>query len=936
MRRWIGVLGLLVLAGAARGEGLYERPVLRIETGMHTAMIRAIGADAAGRYILTASKDKTARVWSASDGKLLRVLRPPIGAGNEGKLYAGAISPDGRWIAVGGFTRGERTVGHQIYVFDRLDGYLMRRLAGPQGVVNELAFAPDGRSLAVTTGEGGLHVYDAETWRRRWSADACNAHSYGLAFVRGGLVQSCYDGRARRFSVDGALRATSPELHGREPSGVAGGPGGQIAVSFDKVSGVQILDAATLAPRQTLTPEVGNGYSTPTTVWAGSSLWAAGGLKVGGRHGVVRWLKPTGAPEFIPLSNSAVYALAPLPNGRLAWGSTEPSWDVLDVTGAAVHSTHRSTLDWRGVTLAVGRRARSLKVSGQRYLGRPLGLDLARGRVTSGAPDRALSNPRATGLPVADWEDSHSPMLGGRRLSLKRYERSRSLSIASDHSHFALATEWYVRRFEPDGGLRWKTSVPDVAWAVNHSGDGRWIVAAVADGTLRWYRADDGAQLLSVYIHPDRRRWIAWTPGGYYDASPGAEDLLGWHVNRGPDAAADFYPAAQYRDRFFCPAMIPAILDTADEAKALAQVKHECRRMAPEGLTRSMQAPIIEVLEPAAGANFSADTVAVRVRVRSPSGLGVHLDYRVDGRQARAAIDPGPALRDGQTTVLNVPMPERDATIVVLGRTRYAHSEPVALPMRYVGRAPPPPPKPTLYVLAVGVSEYDHDRWNDLTYPASDAARFAAIWKDDPLYAATHIRTLSDGQATWDGIMGGIEWLAENVTARDVAVVYLAGHGKIHPVDSSYAFLPHDAHPRRKLTTWLKQEHYQGPLSALPGKTLLFVDTCHAGAVKGQKVAMRGADLTELINELTDAENGLIVFAASNGRQPAQESPSWGGGAFTRALLTCARERRFDGALTHARLGLCVRETVLQLTEGDQKVEVVVPPGVGDYPILAR
>jgi hypothetical protein len=30
---------------------------------------------------------------------------------------------------------------------------------------------------------------------------------------------------------------------------------------------------------------------------------------------------------------------------------------------------------------------------------------------------------------------------------------------------------------------------------------------------------------------------VAWTPGSYYAASPGGEDLIGWHVNRGPGHA---------------------------------------------------------------------------------------------------------------------------------------------------------------------------------------------------------------------------------------------------------------------------------------------------------------------------------------------------------------------------------------------------------------
>jgi len=34
---------------------------------------------------------------------------------------------------------------------------------------------------------------------------------------------------------------------------------------------------------------------------------------------------------------------------------------------------------------------------------------------------------------------------------------------------------------------------------------------------------------------------VLWTPSGYYDASPGGEDFIGWQVNKGKDKAADFF-----------------------------------------------------------------------------------------------------------------------------------------------------------------------------------------------------------------------------------------------------------------------------------------------------------------------------------------------------------------------------------------------------------
>lgn len=103
-------------------------PVLRIDPGEHTAPIRRIATDQAGRWLVTASNDKTARVWDLADGRLLCTLRIPIGPGDEGKFYAVALSPDGQTVALGGFTQfnnGSDSLasdGHTIYLFNRATG----------------------------------------------------------------------------------------------------------------------------------------------------------------------------------------------------------------------------------------------------------------------------------------------------------------------------------------------------------------------------------------------------------------------------------------------------------------------------------------------------------------------------------------------------------------------------------------------------------------------------------------------------------------------------------------------------------------------------------------------------------------------------------------------------------------------------------------------
>ena len=73
MMRWLlALLSLcLMLATPALWAGEPpEEPILRLETGRHTATIMQVASDAKGRCLATASKDKTLRLcrWALACG----------------------------------------------------------------------------------------------------------------------------------------------------------------------------------------------------------------------------------------------------------------------------------------------------------------------------------------------------------------------------------------------------------------------------------------------------------------------------------------------------------------------------------------------------------------------------------------------------------------------------------------------------------------------------------------------------------------------------------------------------------------------------------------------------------------------------------------------------------------------------------------------------
>src|SRR5262249_18150069 len=224
---------------------LYDQPALVIDPGMHTTLIRDVGADAASQIAVTGSWDKTVRVWSLSDGKLLRTIRIPAGPGNVGRIYAVAMSPDGALVAAGGWTSTTPEV--PIYLFEARTGKMAARIPGLRDNTMSLAFSSDGRYLAAgLAGELGLRIYDRD---RQWS-EAFRDTDYGdnirgVSFAADGrLATASNDGKVRLY--DRAFKLIVPPRNvprGGQPFKIAFNPDGtKLAVGYNGKATVDLLD----------------------------------------------------------------------------------------------------------------------------------------------------------------------------------------------------------------------------------------------------------------------------------------------------------------------------------------------------------------------------------------------------------------------------------------------------------------------------------------------------------------------------------------------------------------------------------------------------------------------------------------------------------------------------------------------------------------------
>jgi WD40 repeat protein len=884
-------------------------PIPRPETGLHTAAINQIVVTHEGR-LLTASDDKTARLWSAQLTGDSLVLRVPIGLRSEGALYAVAASPTKNSAVVGGSTGIDWDKAGSVYGFDLTTGKMTGRITGIPGTIRVLTYSRDGRYLAIGSGSGWLRVIDIDGKSMAMDASICQDMLVAARFLGDGrLVTTCLDGFVRLYDASFHPQAEYKFPEQQRPWHFAVSPAeDQLAIGSLDNAKITILSLPDLKPVSELTGDPQQRGNLSIVAWIGESVFGAGTYgNVQGSKYLRTWNTRTQQTRDIFIAEDSVTDLTPLPDGKLAYATAEPSLGIIDPVSAATTTRKRTIADFREAfegVFAVSEDGATVDFGLQQKGRAPLRFDLTNRTLVADLSARNDMHKPVIPAALTHWRNESHTALNSTPIALDQNEQSRSAASLAEHDSTLIGADFSLQ-FWQAGKLLWHTPVPGTAWAVNLSKNGRFALAALGDGTIRWYDTTDGHELLALLVSTDER-WLAWTPEGYFDHSDGAASLIGYHVNQGKKDNPKFVLSEQIHERFYRPDLIgkaviangtvPPTSASIDDAKAVVAEHNAPLIRLVSWCTHGQCTNTTSPNDIPQTRNVDSAEVTLRFAVKDTGGgIGNVIIRRNKATVATRALQTGETTKNaaGESIVEEKVLLEPGDNLVTVSAFDADQTidagEAIRLPLHYETITPD---APTLHIVSIGIDQYAaSDKLQKLDNAVNDAKGIIEILSNNTkgLFAAVKSTALLDEQAGLAKIKQALIQVGKTAKPNDLVVLFLAGHGI--SIDGRYYFLPYDA----KLTgtnikeqikaTALTQKNLSELLSALPtSRVAVLIDSCNSGAFAVLGSVMQNPSQQRAWTGSLAQNTGRFVLAGTSNEQEALDGIN-GHGVFTAVLL---------------------------------------------------
>jgi len=434
--------------------------------------------------------------------------------------------------------------------------------------------------------------------------------------------------------------------------------------------------------------------------------------------------------------------------------------------------------------------------------------------------------------------------------------------------------------------------------------------------------------MLNIFVTKDNE-YVIWSKSGYFSSSVGGDKYVGYHINQGSNKEAKYVSSDKYFDTFYRPDIIDYIWQTGSEKKAIV---YAGRTKKVKELDILSSLPPVVTLLSSSDIKTSKNNIVINYILESTEPVTkilITLNGKIISKRALKLKN-----LNGNIKKVTIELEDGKNIISIKARNKFAFSDEVLINV-YKTSKTKTIFKPTLYILSIGVSKYENSKYN-LEVAHKDAKSIAKIFKmqEGKIYKKVVAKVLTDDKATSDNILDGLDWIDKESTNKDVVVIFVAGHG-INDEKGNYYFMSYDANLNRLRRTAVKWVEIEDTISNLPSKVILLADTCHSGNITGHR-----RDITSAVKSIINSGSGSIIMTATTGSGYSYEQKDWGHGAFTKSILEGLGNFRADydkdGVVTVKEIDLYITNRVKKLTDGKQKPTTIIPVSVPDFAVMAR
>jgi len=473
----------------------------------HSAYVEGVAVTPDGKWAVSASEDKTLKVWDLEAGRSLRTLE-----GHSDAVYGVAVTPDGKRAVSASWDQ-------TLKMWDLDTGSVLRTLGGHSNAVFGVAVTPDGKRAVSASSDGTLKVWDLDTGRALRTLKGHSADVHGVAVTPDGkqAVSASKDKTLKVWDLATGRALRTLKGHSAEVWGAAVTPDGKRVVSASWDHTLKLWDLATGRVLRTLeghSDSVDSVVVTPDGKRAVSASDKA--LKV--------WDLNTGRLLHTLEGHSAVvHGVAMTPDGRCAVSAsgdrTLKVWDL--AVGRARHEPEGHSAGVSGVAVTPDRKW---------AVSACLDNTLRVWNLDTGCVLRTLRGHSDCVFGVSVAPDGRRAVSASRDKTLKLWDlvTGRELSTLEGHTHLvngvavtrdgkravSASNDLTLKVWDLDTGCALSTleGHSDAVHGVAVSPDGKRAISASWDKTLRVWDLGTGRVLRTLRGHSDEVWGVAVTP----------------------------------------------------------------------------------------------------------------------------------------------------------------------------------------------------------------------------------------------------------------------------------------------------------------------------------------------------------------------------------------------------------------------------------------